>query len=356
MKILMVGPTLKLKGGISSVLSNYFSYKNEFNDKQAEIDGFNSINTKNKLTQMLAFPSILAQFFIKIKDYDIIHIHVSSYGSFIRKNILAKICKINKKPYVVHLHGSEFKLFYNNSSKKRKNSIKVFFDSASKIIVLGEEWKQFIGGIVDDSNKIYVLNNAVPLPERQSYEKKVNNKKLILGFLGQIGERKGIFDLINSVDSFSNEVEIELLIAGNGEQELLQKKILAANNKHRFINMGWINNLERQNFLNSIDVLVLPSYNEGLPMSILEAMSYKKPIISTNVGSIEEAVLNDINGFIINPGNQEQLSQAIYKFLNNPAIIEEFGSKSIKIFVEKFLLQTHIDKLCTLYREIKGRE
>ena len=95
----------------------------------------------------------------------------------------------------------------------------------------------------------------------------------------------------------------------------------------------------------------MPSYIEGLPISILEAMSYGKPIISTNVGAIHEIVKNNENGFLISPGNLEQIEKSIKHFIENPQDIEKFGKVSAKM-AEKYLPDSVILQLESIYNEI----
>lgn len=90
---------------------------------------------------------------------------------------------------------------------------------------------------------------------------------------------------------------------------------------------GWISGKNKIELLNRADAYVLPSYNEGLPVSILESMSYHLPIISTNVGGIPEIVKDGVNGFIIEPGNKK-MKKAIDNLLFNRELREKMGAAS----------------------------
>ncbi len=93
--------------------------------------------------------------------------------------------------------------------------------------------------------------------------------------------------------------------------------------------------------LNWADVFILPSFNEGLPISILEAMSYGMPIISTPVGGISEVVKNNLNGTIISPGNAEEISIAMMKYIASPEIIKAEGEDSkniVKFYLPEYVL------------------
>lgn len=95
--------------------------------------------------------------------------------------------------------------------------------------------------------------------------------------------------------------------------------------------------------MNWADIYILPSYNEGLPIAILEAMSYTHPIISTPVGGIPEVVKDHQNGILVEPGNLEQIKEALLFFIKHPEVIESYGQKSYEIvqpyFPENVFLQ-----------------
>jgi len=218
------------------------------------------------------------------------------------------------------------------------------------IICLSEYWKQFFKDNFSPK-KIEIVPNIIDYPIMM----KKNNQwgKIIFLFLGLIGDRKGLFDVIevikNDIDVFDNK--IELIIGGNGEVVKLQKIIekYQIGNIVKFV--GWVQHETKVQYLQDSDVYILPSYNEGLPVSILEAMSYGKPIISTNVGGIPEIVKNNENGFLINPGNFEQIESSIKHFIENPHDIEKFGNISLKI-VEKHLPSSVVLHLEKIYYEM----
>ena len=84
------------------------------------------------------------------------------------------------------------------------------------------------------------------------------------------------------------------------------------------------------------DVFILPSYSEGMPVSILEAMSYAMPIITTDVGGIPEIVNHNVNGIVIKPGDKRALLSAVGYYLNDSEAIEKHGSESLNIIQEYF--------------------
>lgn len=283
---------------------------------------------------------------LQSKRLKIVHIHGSSYGSFLRKSIIIFICKVFKKKIVYHIHGAEFKLFYKKYNYF--NIVERIIRKVDILIVLSKNWKVFFSDIVDP-DKIVILNNMIPKPD---LEYKLEKKNVIeFLFLGEIGERKGLFDMIDVIVSHKQDFldKFILYIGGNGNisklTDLIEKEDL-----HQIVKfVGWVSGDKKKELLTSCDVYILPSYNEGLPISILEAMSYGMPIVSTNVGGIPEIVKDQENGFLINPGDKQDLFKRIKFIIDNPQVIDKMGQASKQI-VKNYYPENVIPKLEDIYK------
>ena len=115
---------------------------------------------------------------------------------------------------------------------------------------------------------------------------------------------------------------------------------------------GWLSKEETGALLNKTDVFILPSYAEGMPMAILEAMSYSIPVISTNVGGIPEVVLNNETGYIIKPGDLEELYKKTEELILNADKRVLFGENGRKIIETKHNINNYIKSLCGIYDAI----
>lgn len=333
-RVLMCSSDRKEKGGMNSVIDQLMDHDwgehFRFSYLATHITG-NPI--KKTLFFMNAYKKLKK--LIKKNTFDVIHIHMSYKGSFYRKYYVTKLCKKNNKKVIIHLHGSEFKDFYNSGNEKRKKQIRELFTIADASIVLGEDWKKFISGIAPKANVI-VINNAVALPNIQT--RTISDNRTFL-FLGALIQRKGVVDLLEAVKQMKNRnvSNFHVLIAGSGAEENQLKEYTEQNGLQSYVDfLGWITKEQKPSLLEKADVLVLPSYNEGLPIAILEAMSYALPIISTDVGSIAEAVQEDVNGFLIAPGDVNALTDAMVKLTVNTKLWKEESSMSRLICEKKF--------------------
>jgi len=179
-----------------------------------------------------------------------------------------------------------------------------------------------------------------------------NNSELVkILFLGRLGKRKGIYDLIDAAKHLkSRNIEIDLFGDGNLEEF---KKLIEDNNLQEKVKiMGWISGEKKDEVLRNSDIFILPSYSEGLPMSILEAMAVGLPVISTPVGGIPEAVEDGINGFLVKAGDCVELTKKIDLLADDRALREEMGEQGYRIAKEKFDIKIIIKNLQEIYDEL----
>lgn len=144
-----------------------------------------------------------------------------------------------------------------------------------------------------------------------------------------------------------------ILIAGSGAEETRLREYVKQNGLQSNVEfLGWITKEQKPSLLVKADVLVLPSYNEGLPIAILEAMSYALPIISTNVGSIAEAVQEGVNGFLIAPGDINALADSMVKLTVDNELWEKESSMSRMICEEKFAENVFFENVERVYLDV----
>lgn len=236
---------------------------------------------------------------------------------------------------------------YRSASKNTRHRMKTLFEMVDLVICLSDSWRQYITSIAP-SAKVRVLPNAINLPELCV---KQNSDDLVrLTFLGLIGYRKGLFDLLRVVRRLiDNDLKIKLSIGGNGESDRLQATIksLELNDNVNFL--GWISEKQRDKLLRETDIFVLPSYGEGMPMSILEAMSYSVPVVSTTVGGIPELVSDGQTGFLIEPGNLDALYERLKCLIEDKELRKKLGNDARQFVAFKHNLKLITQQIEQIY-------
>ena len=323
-QVLMVGPSIGRKGGIAKVLHQYSIH--------LEYKIFFSTLFQRTFLTFLMLPERLLSFFIFLlvrPSVKIVHIHMSSEGSFYRKYIFFQIAKLFGKKAVVHIHSGRFLQFYSNSRPYLRRKIEKVFKKVDAVCLLSSSWKKQFESTLS-LRKSFVVPNMIDYPGSVP-KKKIRGPKLKLIFLGGVTEKKGIFDLLDVILSEYEIVSsaLEINICGVGDEQRIKKyKSLDRNNIFHFL--GWVDSDNKIDLLLDSDVLVLPSYSEGLPISILEAMSYGLGIITSNVGGIPEIVDHESNGYLIEPGDKDALIKYIKLYMNNYQLINNHAGESSK--------------------------
>lgn len=166
-------------------------------------------------------------------------------------------------------------------------------------------------------------------------------------FMGSLDRRKGITDLIDTILPFKDEYK--LIVCGTGDSEI-EKRIasLSAQYPHNFEYRGYVRGAKkREAFLDS-DVFCLPSYGEGLPIAMLEAMSYGLVPVVSSVGAIPEIIKSHDNGFLVSPGNHEELKRSIDLAFGHVCEVGERAKES----VTDLRLARNIRDLCSIYKDL----
>lgn len=258
-------------------------------------------------TALFRFLGLLVQ-----RKVGLVHCHAAMKGSFWRKSLFALIARVARIPVVFHLHGSEMKTFVHRQPKLVQQLIGWVLSKQSVVVVLSQSWADYVHSI-SPTAKVQVLPNYVPLPELPT-NRDFAGKDVRLLFLGLVGTRKGVYDLLPAFQKAIGDFgAMQLTIGGNGEVDQAQIMANELNVMDRVTFAGWVSGEDKLRLLQQADIYVLPSYNEGLPVSILEAMSWGVPVISTRVGGIPELIDDGEDGLLIEAGDQTALSAAILR-------------------------------------------
>lgn len=349
-RIMMVGNAKCVKGGITTVIS--FLRRHDWKNDGILVKFIPTYISNNNLIEILFYAAayIRILFTMIIWKPNLVHIHMSYRGSFKRAYYIYKLAKICRIRIIVHLHGSEFKKWYYECNLKTREKITRLITDSNYFVVLGEKWKSFIYDIAPKAN-IIVARNTVEFPvERAVYD----SDKCIFTFTGVLIKRKGVDILLDAISKCMLDKKCQhykFYIAGVGEEELsLKTKTNDMQLGGSVSFLGWVNDLERKELLCESRALILPSYNEGLPMSILEALSFGVPVIATSVGSIGEAIKNGHNGFMVDAGNSDMLAECIKKI----GMMDEkkwgtMSNNSRDVILEKFSSKKYIDTFKSIY-------
>lgn len=344
-KILMIGTRFETMGGISSVVNVYreagFFDKHPIVYLSSHGDGGKFLKIRLLLG---AFFKLLL--FLMKADVAVVHLHMSSRASFWRKSIYFVISKFFGVPVIVHLHGGEFAVFYENESGPlARRFIRWVYDRADAVIVLSDTWKKWVASISNNKNVVSIYNPVV-LPKE--VPQAGGRKEGAVLFLGRLGKLKGTYDLVRALAQI--DAHWSATLAGDGDIDQIARLSAELGVSDRINLTGWIRGAQKLDLLSAAQVYVLPSYNEGLPMSLLEAMGYGLPVITTPVGGIPEAVTEGVNGYLVKAGDVDAIREKLAYLIANPEVARAMGEAGRRKVESLFSVEKILPQIEGVYR------
>jgi len=349
-KIIMVGTSLNTMGGIASVIRVYqaaglferygIAYLATHCD--GGIGKKLAIMSHAYLTLVIAL--LRGQVFL-------LHVHVASRASFWRKSGFFLLARCFGVPTILHLHGAEFAQFYEKEcGALRQRFIRYVFDGASRVVVLSEAWRLWVAGISRNRRIETIFNPVILPPAVTPWTERQPGSVLSLG---RLGKRKGTYDLLDAGARSGAAVgALKLMLGGDGEVEQARARAVALGTEAQLDLLGWVSGADRERYLGLATVYALPSYNEGLPMSILEAMAAGLPVLSTPVGGIPEAVTDGVEGYLVAPGDIDALAARLQQLLLEPGLASRMGAAARRKVESTFSSDAVLPRVERLYAEL----
>jgi len=313
MNVLMVGVGPKRVGGMWTVAEEYISstkYNKYVNLKYVSTSTNGSIIIR-VICMLVGYIKIL--FLLHFYPIDIVHVHMAEKGSTFRKGRVVKWGKNKNKKVIIHLHAGPFMNWYDTLSDRKKKKICGIFSCSDKVFVLGEYWKEQLKKIVP-KNKLIVLYNGIKQEEKNNYSLSSNN----IVYFGVMNQAKGTYDLIKAIKKIDEFLpsSMKVILCGNDLEGKVEKMIRSLGIENRFILPGWVIGKTKERIYRNAMIDVLPSYFEGLSMTILEAMAKGIPVVTTHISTMPE-VIGTTEG-LVEPGDVNGLAMRILSLVRNP--------------------------------------
>lgn len=347
MKVLMIGAGRDVRGGVSSVVNSYYEAGL---DERCELTYLPTMEDGGKLKKIIVAVVAYIRFCFLIEKREILHVHMSVDKSFYRKAFFIKKAFKQKKKIIIHVHSGNFDAFYGDRcTEKQKKQVRDIFAMANKVIVLSEYWREFFGKYICDLEKIQVIWNGIKIPK--SYKKDYENQNIL--FLGVLMEHKGIYVLLKILPSlFRKFPDARVYLCGEGDKERLEDICRREGIEKQVFFSGWIRGEEKAEYLKNSSIFVLPTYHEGMPMSVLEAMAYGLGIVTSQTGGIPYLIKDEEEGFLCQPGDEKQLESSLEKMLSSVELRRKLGMAAAKRAAQKFNIEHIVRSIIAVYREV----
>lgn len=362
-RVVMIGVSLAAPGGMTSVVQLY-----------REMGLFSAWNVRyiasyerpGKFTQLRVMAlAVLSLLWLLLRGQaGLVHVHAASRGSFWRKSVFCAMARLFNLPYVFHLHSGEFPVFYRDECGPRAQRwVRRTLEGAHTVVALTGLWRAALATIAPAA-RIAVLGNpvqvasALPQPHGQAggpLAATATGPQLL--FLGRLRDKKGVPDIVRAMPAIlAHYPDAVFTLAGDGELGATRQQARALDVAHALRTPGWVDGTAKDALMAQADVLLLPSYFEGLPVCILEAMAAGVPVVASNVGGIPELLDHGHCGVLHVPGDVAALAAAVLRVLDDAVLREGLRRAAHARAVQMYSTQAVMAEVSALYGQILTAE
>lgn len=358
--VLHIGPSTDLIGGMSAVIRQMLKldFGRQFHLTQLTTtrSPSNDESRVSKMRRHVAQASRIREA-VRVCGARIVHLHTCSGVSFYRSLIdlvTAKRCGCRT---ILHVHGAAFDEFHARANPLARRWIAWGLARADRVVALSDTWAQKLRRMSAAARVTVVANGVAvpPLPERHP-----SSGQLRLLFLARLDDWKGVDDLLDAMAILRRGfTEAELILAGpagsaGNECTLAGKLDSRAIGPHvRWV--GAVNEGDKEALFRECNVYVQPSWNEGMPIALLEAMARGMPVVATSVGAVPEIIRDGVEGLLVEPHVPAALAAAVERIRSEPFLGERLGTAARATIEAKFGLGRLQRDLETLYTDLLGR-
>jgi glycosyltransferase involved in cell wall biosynthesis len=285
------------------------------------------------------------------RNVAVVHFNVGERGSLWRKGALILWAHALRLPTVLHLHAAQLLQHHARLPEPLRKLVRAIFRSADCCIVPGDPWRRFvIEELGVDAGKVVTLRNGVPRA-MFTHRPRPFDRQLRILFLGNLMERKGVGDLLEALARQPlSGMNWRATFAGGGAIELYRRKADSLGLLPRVDFAGWVDQRRAAELLAASDVLVLPSFDEGLPLVILEALTAGVPVVCSPVGAIPEVLEDGKSAVFVQPGDTQGLADALAELGRDAALRERLAREGRALYDREFSLEIFAARVVAIYR------
>lgn len=355
MKVLITAPSLdenRNVSGISAVVRQIIKYGTS---EAVHFEAGRAGESRSGLMWVLKQLVLPLRFLQRIRSFspDVVHINTAMTALAVcRDAALVRCARFAGRPVVLSIHGGKY-LVEPFSSRLLEWIAGRMLRGSRIVVVLSEieenlllrRWPQL---------DIVVLPNAVPIDA--AIKRSGTNEPPVIIFLGRMHESKGLTEILEaSAILKTKEVAFRFRAFGNGP---MRDSFVAAMNRilgDLFEYGGVVSGEEKWQQLAAADIFLLPSrYGEGLPMAMLEAMAAGCVVVVSDNASVTSVIKNEGNGYLVEPGNSEQLADTLTRLLKDRGGWKPMQEGAVATIVDKFAIERYIKKLDSIYIDAAG--
>lgn len=337
-RIVMLGAAPETRGSIAAVVE---SYRTHGLFRRWPVQFIPTHGSGGPLRQALFAATAAGGFARALAENGrlIVHVHASPGTGFWREAAFASAALAARCPVILHLHGTGF-----------PPQARWVLEQAAAVCVPCEALRMQLRSLARNAHVV-----VIPPPVQIDIEKAEARPNLVV-FLGHLEASKGIYELLDAIAAVRAAVpDVRLACAGEGDRIGVARyaERLGISDAVKFT--GWVGPSGKRALLEHAAALALPSSEESLPMSLLEAMSAGVPVVASAVGGIPEVLADGVNGFLVAPGDKRSLERALRRLLIDRPLGERLGAAARESLRYKYSPERALARLEELYEAAGAR-
>lgn len=353
-RVIMAGPRPPAIGGMASVVDDLFTSSLHTTTTIELFDtGKQTTENRRLVDAVLARLRMWGQWWRSLgeRPVPIAHIHTCSGLSYFLDGALLLLARLRGAPVILHIHGGRFDAFLDGLGPFGSAVARLIARRASRIIVLSQGWREQLEPRLPGAH-LCVIENAVPLRAVDPVIRK-RQPPLIL-FLGALCKDKGVEELVRAFAHLKREAELAIVGPETEASFVARIRVIAAELgiEGRLHIPGPTRGDEKNAWLAKAAIFALPSYVEGQPISVLEAMAAALPVIATTVGALPSMIESGRTGLLVEPGDVDALARAMDLLLGDAALRVEMGERGLRHCERRYGIERAVKELRALYADV----
>lgn len=298
---------------------------------------------------------LLASALIMLGRVDVLHVHLAHGGSVARKSLPLAAARLRGVATVVHEHSYDFSGWFDGLPRWGRAVVRRAVAADVWLVLAEHHVAEFSERLRMDADRVRVLHNPVVTPDRSGSDAPDVPCGVQAVSLGRLGRRKGSYDVVAAVALLPGDVRARLrvVLAGDGENDEVRRAAADAGVDDVVEVRGWQDTAQRDELVRRSQVFLLPSYEEGLPMAMLEAMAHGLAPIVSPVGGIPNVVGDGVEGLLVEPGDVPALSTALRRMVEDDALRASV-SAAARARSDDFDVSRWYDELTALWVSLAG--
>lgn len=341
-KVLIVATSRKTRGGITAVVKAHETGEQwkKFHCKWIEThrDG-------NAIRKLWYLFTAIIKYICLLPFYDIIHIHIATTQSAQRKRLFFYPAKWLRKKIIFHFHPSNEKFLFSPYNRKLYYSL---FSKANLILVLSEQWRNWIKDALGLHDNVKVLYNPCPKVNRRDDIRKNN-----ILFAGTLIPRKGYGTLLRGFALIAKKYpQWKIVFIGNGEISSAQSFADELGIFGQVEFRGWVAGSDKEKAFQEASIYCLASEGEGFPMGVLDAWAYGIPCVVTPVGGLPDIIKDGENALVFPIGDVKKLSEQLERLIMDDVLWNKISEATKQLADGKFNITTINQELSSIYQSL----